>query len=275
MTRGLFVLLFLLVVGGCAPNPAYWPKTHGLTHEEFQAVKAGHRAVPVTGSPVAAVQPRVVIDKGPVGAFRFTNLTDLSHMLADRMINLNAGGVVHPSLRHDPAEPIIVTSFVNLDNLEQSSPFGRLIAEQMASRIVQRGWVISDIKIADSVLMAARRGEFILTRKVKRGLKAKKAAAVLVGQYSVNESHLFLVTQLVRIHDNRILSAANLDLPLSRKVRKILGLETTPTIHIVDRSSIAGRRTAVDPVQHRRKTAVIPFYKSVTAGDEKAPGVAK
>ncbi len=131
------------------------------------------------------------------------------------------------------------------------------------------------IKIADSVLVAARRGEFILTRRVKRGLKAKKAAAVMVGQYSMNASHLFLVTQLVRIADNRILSAANLELPLSRKVRKSLGLERTPTIRIVDRSSPRGMYRPAKKLTKPSKKELIPFYKPVSEPDAGEPLVDK
>ena len=58
---------------------------------------------------------------------------------------------MHQGLPAD--EPILVSSFVNIDDLTQSSTFGRIVAEQIASNVAQHGFKVvemSSVAIASS-----------------------------------------------------------------------------------------------------------------------------
>jgi len=77
----------------------------------------------------------------PVGA---VNLVPIAYSIADELIKMSVESV-------QPAEnTVLVASFVNLNNLEASSGFGRLIAEQIASRFSQRGYRVIELKLRQS-----------------------------------------------------------------------------------------------------------------------------
>jgi hypothetical protein len=64
-----------------------------------------------------------------------------------------------------PSNPLIVASFVNVNNLEEPSSFGRIIAEQVASRFTQRGQPIIELKLRqNSIFISEGKGEFMLRR---------------------------------------------------------------------------------------------------------------
>jgi len=57
-------------------------------------------------------------------------------------ISYTAGDMLESNLLYalDRTLPILSTSFVNLDNLKETSAFGKLIGEQIASRFSQHGY---------------------------------------------------------------------------------------------------------------------------------------
>jgi hypothetical protein len=49
--------------------------------------------------------------------------------------------------------PFIIATLVNIDQLEQSSTLGRLISEQVASRMSQLGYGVLELKVRNGVYM--------------------------------------------------------------------------------------------------------------------------
>ena len=60
--------------------------------------------------------------------------------------------------------PFIVATLVNIDQLEQSSTLGRLISEQVASRMTQMGYGVLELKVRNGIYMKRNEGELLLTR---------------------------------------------------------------------------------------------------------------
>ena len=127
-------------------------------------------------------------------------------------ISYTAGDMLERNLLYvlDRTLPIISTSFVNLDNLKETSAFGRLIGEQIASRFSQHGYRVIELRLSNGkVLVQERNGELALSREMKRLNKCYDAQAIIVGTYCVAGNRVFLSTRLVSTLDNSILSSYN------------------------------------------------------------------
>ena len=110
----------------------------------------------------------------------------------------------------DRTLPILSTSFVNLDNLKETSAFGRLVGVQIASRFSQHGYRVIDIRLSNGkVLVQERNGELVLSRDIKKISNCQDAQAILVGTYTIAGNRAFVSTRLVSTHDNAILSSYN------------------------------------------------------------------
>lgn len=117
--------------------------------------------------------------------------------------------------------PLIVSTLVNIDRLDQSSTLGRLISEQLASRISQLGQNVVELKLRNSVFMKQNQGEFLLTREIKELASAHRAQAVVVGTYADGGDYVFVSLKLVNPANSLILSSYDYALPMNRQVRRL------------------------------------------------------
>jgi TolB-like protein len=118
--------------------------------------------------------------------------------------------------------PILVASFVSLDDLTESSTFGRVASEQIASRFKQKGYTTIELKLRTTVFIKKGSGEFLLSRELSDiGLK-HRAQAVVVGTYAAASKKVYLTVRVVNVSDSRILNAYDYEIPMSRDVFKML-----------------------------------------------------
>lgn len=118
--------------------------------------------------------------------------------------------------------PFIVATLVNIDQLEQSSTLGRLISEQIASRLSQLGNDVVELKVRNSIFIKRNEGEFLLTREIKEIASAHNAQAVIVGTYAESATLIYVSLKLVNPATSKILAAYDYALPLDRQIRSML-----------------------------------------------------
>ncbi|WP_280563468.1 MULTISPECIES: FlgO family outer membrane protein [unclassified Chromohalobacter] len=118
--------------------------------------------------------------------------------------------------------PIIATTFVDIDQLDQSSTLGRTLSETFTSRLVQGGMNVIEVKMRDSLYIEQNTGELILSRNVQRLSDNHDAQAVLLGTYAQGENKLFVNARLVRIAGRQILGAASFEVPMDNDIRALL-----------------------------------------------------
>ena len=150
------------------------------------------------------------------------NPPDGSYMLT---ANTYAGDALHKMLllRMGSEGGILTTSFVDMNNFEETSPFGRIAAQQVGSRIGQYGFRVLEPRLADTLVLERQNGEFMLTRDARRVLTAEyDANAVLVGCYSNAGGSVFVSARVVRLSDNAIMGAYEYYLPRDAEVGSLL-----------------------------------------------------
>ena len=78
-------------------------------------------------------------------------------------------------------KPLIMATIVNIDALEQTSMLGRLVSEQLSTRLAQGGMKMLEMKLRNSVYLKRGQGELMFTREIGEGASANNAQAVVVG----------------------------------------------------------------------------------------------
>lgn len=174
-------------------------------------------------------------------------------------ISYTAGDMLERNLLYylDRTLPILSTSFVNLDNLKETSAFGRLVGVQVASRFSQHGYRVIDLRLSNGkVLVQERNGELVLSRDMKRINNCHDAQAILVGTYTIAGNRAFLSTRIVSTLDNSILSSYNFSIRMDDLLKALaqknlnsaaVSKKTVPKrVKGVNRNSISAIRN--DPV---------------------------
>ncbi|MCF6354977.1 MAG: hypothetical protein L3J26_07710 [Candidatus Polarisedimenticolaceae bacterium] len=148
-------------------------------------------------------------------AIKDANLIAINYAAADNLI-ASAAGVLTTS------QPLLITSFVNIDDLRASSTFGRITSEQIGSRFSQSGYPVIEMKLRSSVFIKEQSGEFILSRVLKSLSTSHDAQAVLAGTYAVGSNVVYVTSKLIRTSDGVILSSYDYTLPMGPDTAKLL-----------------------------------------------------
>ncbi|MBJ6726781.1 FlgO family outer membrane protein [Geomesophilobacter sediminis] len=115
----------------------------------------------------------------------------------------------------------IVTSFANLDKLSETTPFGRLVAENLVHELQVRSWKLFDIRLTKDLIVNDS-GEFSLSRDLKKIRESYKVSGIVVGTYSVNRTSIILNARVINLDSGLVVSAGQIHLPMNAFAENLL-----------------------------------------------------
>lgn len=119
-------------------------------------------------------------------------------------------------------KPVIMATVVNIDALEQTSTLGRLISEQISTRMAQGGSKMLEMKLRNSIYMKRNQGELMLTRELGEVALTHKAQAIVVGSYAETSDMVFVNVKVVQPNTNYVLAGHDYVLAKEGIVRSML-----------------------------------------------------
>jgi TolB-like protein len=147
---------------------------------------------------------------------------------------------------------IIVTSMVNVNNLRQSSDFGRLYSEAMMTNFKRMGWNVIDFR-GKNLFVKAKNGEFYLDRTKVKDVPGD--SLVYVGTYSEYKQGLLLNMRLLDMQTNSVVTASNVQ------------LNDTNSLEMSRRSNCQSLECKKVKKVEKRKVIKPKFYISVKTDD--------
>lgn len=119
-------------------------------------------------------------------------------------------------------KPLIMATLVNIDALEQTSMLGRLVSEQLSTRLAQGGMKMLEMKLRNSVYLKRGQGELMLTREIGDVASAHNAQAVVVGSYAETRDAVFINVKVIQPTTNLVLAGHDYVLAKEGTVRSML-----------------------------------------------------
>lgn len=204
---------------------------------------AGGGKATAPGGDVSASSPspRVMGDQ--------SNLVDVGYHTADTLLK-------NLTTRINPAQPVVVGSFVNVKRVEQSTNFGRMLSDIVASRLAQKGYAVLDLRLRDGTVliteetdyvaseemgyiteetdyitnevgyvssgpgyMTEKSGEFVLSRKTRQEAISHNAQAIVVGTYARAQGDVYVSARMLHAVTGKIISSFDFRVPLSLPLR--------------------------------------------------------
>lgn len=148
--------------------------------------------------------------------YKPVDLIGINYKVADSLVAQLKGKIEHD-------KPILVATMVNLNNLEETSSLGRITSEQIASRFTQKGYLLIEMKFGDSVYIAKKTGELVLTREVQKLLSEHGAQGVIVGSYTEGKYKVHMNTKLVKKDDlNSVIASYDYEINKNIEVARLL-----------------------------------------------------
>lgn len=139
-----------------------------------------------------------------------------SYQAAERLLS----GLQQPL---DKEKPVLVATLVNVADMRQSSDLGRMIAEQVSSRLTQLGYHTKELKFRGSFLVRQGGGEFALSRALRDISRKQAAQAVVAGVYAVASDDVYITLRVIRASDSAVLASYDYQLPLGPDASALLG----------------------------------------------------
>lgn len=111
--------------------------------------------------------------------------------------------------------PIIYGVFTPVGHPATSSPFGRIFAEHVASRLVQRGIKVVEVRLRDAIAVREG-GPYTLSDDAREVARRVRARAALAGSYAVTPRYALITARLIDVSNGVVLSSWDKRVPLAR-----------------------------------------------------------
>ncbi len=135
--------------------------------------------------------------------------------------------------------PIAISTFVNLDDLYNTSSFGRMLSEQLMSELAMRGFDVIELRHSDALQFLETTGELALSRDVAVVRHERQLGGVIVGTYVVSPVRVYVNARLLDPSTSRVLSASSVEMGKTQEIARLLrgggvapSLERIPVRHL-------------------------------------------
>lgn len=137
-------------------------------------------------------------------------------------LSYKAGDHLHRQLSGSDVAgyPMLAASFVDSTNVENTNDLGRLLSQQVSSRLSQLGYSVTEVQLrSDELRVLPEGGVLALSRDVSRINTDVPAYSILVGTYTVIERQIYVNARVLRTGDGVALASSDFTLPYVRPKR--------------------------------------------------------
>ena len=107
----------------------------------------------------------------------------------------------------DTNKPVLITSFVRLDKLKETSEFGRVIGESLINELSNRGFNVIEYR-GQMAVSINDQGEYFISRKPHEIKNSIPNTYVVVGTYSRQNEKIILNARIIDNITGKIISSA-------------------------------------------------------------------
>lgn len=149
------------------------------------------------------------------------NVILISYAIAERLEKQ----AYPPLMARHPGQPILTTTFVNTNNLSETSNLSRILQENMASRFVQMGYTVRETKLRNELNIEEGSGEMILSRNLNHLDNKQTAQAIVLGTYSITDRVMYINAKLVNPENSNIISATDYKIQMDQNMLAMFGMQ--------------------------------------------------
>ena len=120
--------------------------------------------------------------------------------------------------------PVYVRPFTNKSAPDDDPPFNRVIMEQVADRLVQRGVLITQGEPGPDAFVLPRGVDPKLYHNPPQGAidNLPPRSAVLTGSYVIGDNYIYMTAKITRLDDKAVVSGHSWTIPITDNVRELL-----------------------------------------------------
>lgn len=154
---------------------------------------------------------------------------------------------------------IVVSTLLNVKNLKETSSFGRLISDQIATDLHNSGYQIIGMDLPIDLFMMTETGELKLSDEDKALLKRYNAIVLVGGVYAPGKQNTYVTLRAVNRFTKQVIASTDFSVALG------------PDVKILLKTKDAG--TAAAPLISPGAVEEPPLDDAATTGNDAAPAL--
>jgi len=154
------------------------------------------------------------------GAFRNYEVKDAN--LVD--VSYDAVDDLQKRLTRKPAKNslIIVTTLLNVDNLNKTSAFGRIVSDQIASAFHKAGYQIIGMELPIDLFVMQEDGTLHLSDDTQKLLRRYRAAVLVGGVYAPGKKNSYVSLRVIETATKNIISSTDYSIPMGPDAKLLM-----------------------------------------------------
>lgn len=116
---------------------------------------------------------------------------------------------------------VVINSLVNVGDLGQSLPFGRIVSDQLSSAMHRSGYRVMGMELPTEIFAKSEAGILELPEKTKDALTAVHANALVIGTYAAGRKNVYVSLRVVDIASENIITTTDYSIPMGPDARML------------------------------------------------------
>ncbi|MDD2723013.1 MAG: FlgO family outer membrane protein [Methylovulum sp.] len=117
---------------------------------------------------------------------------------------------------------IIVTTLLNVDNLNKTSAFGRIVSDQIASAFHQAGYQIIGMELPIDLFVMQEDGSLHLSDDTQKLLRRYHAAVLVGGVYAPGKKNSYVSLRVIETATKNIISSTDYSIPMGPDAKLLM-----------------------------------------------------
>ena len=117
---------------------------------------------------------------------------------------------------------IVVSTLLNVDNLNKTSAFGRIVSDQIASGFHEEGYQIVGMEMPIDLFVMKEDGTLQLSDETKAMLKHYRAGILVGGVYAPGKKNSYVSLRVVELSTRNIISSSDFSVPMGPDAKKLM-----------------------------------------------------
>ena len=140
---------------------------------------------------------------------------------------------------------ILVSTLLNVKNLKETSAFGRIISNQIATSLHDAGYQIIGMDLPADLFMMKDDGEILLSENDKTRLKQYKSVIIVGGVYAPGKQNTYVTLRAVDRFTKQVIASTDFSVALGPDVKVLLKTKDTG---VISPAGVLAEPTATDVV---------------------------
>ncbi|MBF0273686.1 MAG: hypothetical protein HQK84_00475 [Nitrospinae bacterium] len=126
------------------------------------------------------------------------------------------------SIKQNKSKTVIISTFVDSNNLDVTNKLGRLLSEELISKMHKYGFNIIEFRATKELHIMKQKGSFAISREISKLRSSYGANYAVIGTYSNAASSVLINARMIDLETAEIQSVSSYEITKTKEIKYLL-----------------------------------------------------